>query len=64
MDLQTYLQNTETTQKELGARIGVSQGLVYQWLTGRTRITAERAIEIEKATSGQVTRKELRPEIF
>lgn len=62
MDLKTYLQ--KTTQTDLAHRLGVTQGLVHQWVTGKTRITAERAIEIEKATDGQVTRQELRPEIF
>ncbi|MEX3628444.1 MAG: YdaS family helix-turn-helix protein [Burkholderia sp.] len=62
MDLKTYLQ--QTTQTDLAHRLGVTQGLVHQWVTGKTRITAERAVEIEKATGGQVTRQKLRPEIF
>jgi DNA-binding transcriptional regulator YdaS (Cro superfamily) len=62
MDLKTYLQ--QTTQTDLAHRLGVTQGLVHQWVTGKTRITAERAVEIEKATGGQVTRQELRPELF
>ncbi len=62
MDLKSYL-NT-TTQTEFAQRLGVTQGLIYQWINGRTRITAERCIEIEYATHGIVTRQELRPDLF
>lgn len=44
--------------------LGVSQGLVWQWLNGKTRITAERALDIEQKTSGSVSRYELRPDVF
>lgn len=44
--------------------LGVSQGLVWQWLNGKQRVTAERAIEIEEKTGGAVTKHELRPDLF
>lgn len=44
--------------------LGVSQGLVWQWLNGKTRVTAERAIKIEQITAGAMTRAELRPDVF
>jgi len=44
--------------------LGVSQGLVWQWLHGETKITAERAIDIETKTAGEITRQELRPDLF
>ena len=71
MDLATYIRNNKLTQHEFGRRVGVSAGMVWQWLAwlegkpGRlARITPQRAIEIEKATDGLVTREELRPDIF
>lgn len=44
--------------------LGVTPGLVSQWITGRTVITPERAAQIERVTNGAVTREELRPDIF
>jgi DNA-binding transcriptional regulator YdaS (Cro superfamily) len=63
MQLSEYLKTVES-QTSLARRIGVSQGLVYQWVSGRTRITAERALQIESATEGKVSRHETRPDIF
>jgi len=62
MDLKTYLETT--TQTKMAARLGVSQGLIHQWLKGITRITAERCVQIEGVTNGAVRRHELRPDIF
>jgi len=52
------------SQKNFGELIGVSQGLVHQWLDGKTQITGDRARDIEKLTNGEVTRMELRPDLF
>lgn len=62
MNLETYC--SERGQTALATALGVSQGLVWQWLNGRTKVTAEKAIEIEKATDGQVTRHDLRPDLY
>ena len=63
MDLKTYCKDIET-QTSLAGRMGVTQGLVWQWIEGVTRITAERAIQIERVTGGQVGKHELRPDVF
>lgn len=44
--------------------IGVSHEAVRRWISGANRITAERAIQIEHATAGAVTRADLRPDLF
>lgn len=67
MKIDRYLDRTRKgapTQEDFARRLGVSQGLVWQWINGRTRITAERAIQIEAATAGEVTRHDLRPDVF
>jgi DNA-binding transcriptional regulator YdaS (Cro superfamily) len=64
MELTAYLTKYGLSQREFGARLGVTQGMVAHWVNGRTRITAERALEIEAATSGEVSRLELRPDVF
>jgi DNA-binding transcriptional regulator YdaS (Cro superfamily) len=51
------------SQTALAKLIGVRQQHVWKWLR-MERIPAERAIEIEQATKGRVTRHELRPDIF
>jgi DNA-binding transcriptional regulator YdaS (Cro superfamily) len=62
MTLQEYL-NT-TTQAAFAERLGVTQGLVSQWLTGETKLTAERAVQIEEVTAGEVSRSDLRPDLW
>lgn len=75
MKLAAYLEKYGFSQKEFGQKFKpepVSQGLVHQWLAwlndpdaeGATRITAERAIQIEKVTGGEVPRHVLRPDLF
>lgn len=63
MDLKTYCSTVES-QTSLAKRLGVSQGFIWQVLNGRSRITAERAIAIEKVTEGKVSKHTLRPDIF
>jgi len=62
MDLKTYLRGR--TQSELAERLGVTQGAVSHWVTGRARVPAEMARAIERITGGEVTRVDLRPDLF
>lgn len=70
--LQSYLEKHGLSQEDFAQKFTprVSQGLVWQWLQWLedpkkgTRITAERAKEIETITQGQVTRHELRPDLY
>lgn len=64
MNLKTYLKKTKTTQQALADALGVTQGLVSQWINGVTPITGEQAVKIEEKTQGQVTREELRPDLY
>jgi DNA-binding transcriptional regulator YdaS (Cro superfamily) len=58
MNLSTYLE--KNSNAELAKKIGVSQGLVYQWATKRRPVSPAKCVAIEKATNGEVSRKELR----
>ncbi len=51
------------TQAKLASAIGVTQAAVSKWLSGST-IRAEYAVAIELATNSQVTRADLRPDLF
>jgi DNA-binding transcriptional regulator YdaS (Cro superfamily) len=60
MKLSDYLKTT--TQSAFAKEIGVSQGMVYQWINGLRPVSPDKCISIEKATNGSVTCEELLPE--
>ena len=49
---------------ELAEALQTSPAYVSQLASGHRRITAEMAIKIERATNGEVTRHELRPDLY
>lgn len=59
-----YLTQACVTQADFASQLEVTPGLVSQWLSGKTAITAERAIQIEEVTDGEITRAMLRPDLF
>ena len=63
MNLKTYVDKQRGRAASLGRAIGVTPVLVSQWANGRRPIPAERCPAIEKATSGEVTCEELRPDV-
>jgi len=63
MDLGTYLLKHDLTQAAFAERLGVTPGLVWQWLHGRTNFTPDRVVAIERATNGEVSRRDLWPEM-
>lgn len=50
-------------QTALAAKLGVKPQAVQQWVA-KNHVPPSRAIEIEKATGGQVTRHDLRPDLY
>ena len=63
MKLAAYLKKHQLSQQAFAKSVGVTQAMVWHWLNGK-HITAERALEIEQATNGEVDRMDLRPELF
>ncbi|MDR5728304.1 MAG: YdaS family helix-turn-helix protein [Terriglobia bacterium] len=63
MLLADYLRQSGVTQTALGRRVGVTQGMVWQWLNGSS-VAAEKVLVLERATNGAVTRYELRPDLY
>jgi len=51
------------SQQALAKACGLSQAAVSKWARGG-KISAENAINIERATSGRVSALDLRPDIF
>ena len=52
------------SQAALARQIGLSQPSVHDLCNGAKSIRAEIALAIEKATDGQVTRSQLRPDLW
>ncbi len=64
MKLLSYLDLDGNTATALGRLLGISHASVLRYADGSQKITGERAIAIEEATGGQVTRQELRPDLW
>jgi len=62
--LHAYMKSNNLTQQAFAEMVGLTQGTVSQWLKGQTRVSAENARLIERATSGAVKAAELRPDVF
>ena len=52
------------SQVALAQACGVKQQHVWRWLNRCKCLPAERALDIERATGGAVTRYHLRPDVF
>lgn len=63
MDLITYLNQDENTAADLARQIHVTPGCVSHWRTGIKSVPVSRCAAIERATKGQVSCEELRPDI-
>lgn len=63
MILSDYLSADDAkSAADLAREVGVSSSLLYQWRTGRRPVPLEHCAAIERATSGAVTRRDLRPD--
>ncbi len=51
-------------QKQLAEKVGVSPSFVHQWVHGDRPVPAARCIAIEAACNSEVTRHDLRPDVF
>lgn len=51
-------------QTALGGKIGRNQSSIWNWLNTDQEVPAKLAKDIEIALAGQVTRAELRPDLF
>ena len=60
----SYMQRHNLTQAAFGAKVGASQGMVWQWLNKYRPVSPEAAVRIERGTNGEISRYQLRPDIF
>jgi|1048.fasta_scaffold00038_33 DNA-binding transcriptional regulator YdaS (Cro superfamily) len=52
------------TRAQLARSLGITPTWMCQLTAGRGKASVELAIEIERLTDGQVTRSDMRPDIF
>lgn len=60
MDLKTYISSERGNATKLAEAIDVSMSYLSQMINGTSPISPRRAVQIEEATQGAVTRKDLR----
>ena len=51
------------SKAKLARVVGASPAMVHQWINGIRPISAERCIDIDRATHGAVTCEDLRPDL-
>lgn len=69
MQLKRYINSFPRSQRmavrqHLADQVGVGTACIGHWLAGIRQIPAERAVQLEQATDGAITRYELRPDLF
>ncbi len=63
MDLREYLDSLPRGGvAEFAKRLDISPSYLSQLAAGTTQRSPERCVEIERATNGEVTRRDLRPD--
>lgn len=62
MNLADYLNAERGRARDLALVLPAQQALVSQWAKGSRPVPPDRCVDIERATSGAVTRRDLRPE--
>lgn len=58
MRIPDYLTSVGLSQGDFAGLLGVTQGQVSHWITGRSRMLLDTALKIEKITKGAVTVQE------
>jgi len=61
MKLADYTSIERGRQSGLAKILGIPPQLMYQWARGVRPVPIERCVEIERATDGAVSRRDLRP---
>lgn len=62
MDLKSYLEQRGAGRR-LAESLTISPVIISQWKTGARQISADRCIDIERATAGAVRCEDLRPDV-
>lgn len=63
IQIKNYRTKANLSQAEFARLVGVSQGQINHWETGRQRPGAGMALVIHQVTHGELTASELRPDL-
>ena len=66
-DFRTHIERAievHGSQVKLANAIGCSQQYISWLLSEAKQISVEKALQVEKATGGEITRHDLRPDVF
>lgn len=58
------LSQADFAQLLTAAGFPLTPGMVSFWELGRKQVTAERCAQIERVTGGEISRRDLRPDLF
>jgi DNA-binding transcriptional regulator YdaS (Cro superfamily) len=58
------MQTHQLNQSQFAEKVGVNQGLVSMWLNKKVRMTPQWVLQVERVTGGELSRYELRPDIY
>ena len=61
MTLNEYLNEGFKTASDLARDLKIAPSMIYQYRTGIRSVPVRRCLQLERATEGLVTRKDLRP---
>jgi DNA-binding transcriptional regulator YdaS (Cro superfamily) len=64
MNIREYLKNNELTQIAFAHLVGVTQGMVHQWISGHRKVSLKFAVKIEEVTQGEILASDLRPDLY
>lgn len=64
MKILDFRRENRLSQSAMAKIAGVSQSMIAHWEMGRRRITAEKAIYLEEVTHGELSRNDLRPDLW
>lgn len=62
--LTEFMASRGLSQQAFAALVGIQQGTVSHWLTGRYSPSAELARQVEQRTGGALRASDLRPDLF
>jgi len=62
MNFKDWVNEQRGRSLAIAQALGVTPPVVSDWVTGKKGVPLERCVQIERATNGEVTRRDLRPD--
>lgn len=64
MNFKIWVNGQRGRSLAIAQALGVTPPVVSDWVTGKKGVPLERCVQIERATNGEVTRQDLRPDDY